>query len=39
LGPKAVVEGLEKLEKEKGGRFAPAPLLIDMAKTGKRFFE
>ncbi|MGZ6988005.1 MAG: 3-hydroxyacyl-CoA dehydrogenase NAD-binding domain-containing protein [Thermoanaerobaculia bacterium] len=39
LGAKAIVEGLEKLEKEKGGRFAPAPLLIEMAKTGKKFFE
>ena len=39
LGAKAIVEALEKLAKEKGGRFAPAPLLIEMARTGKRFFE
>jgi 3-hydroxyacyl-CoA dehydrogenase/enoyl-CoA hydratase/3-hydroxybutyryl-CoA epimerase len=39
LGAKTIVETLQKLEKEKGGRFAPAPLLIEMAKTGKRFFE
>jgi 3-hydroxyacyl-CoA dehydrogenase/enoyl-CoA hydratase/3-hydroxybutyryl-CoA epimerase len=39
LGAKAVVEGLQKLEKEKGERFAPGPLLIEMSKTGKKFFE
>jgi 3-hydroxyacyl-CoA dehydrogenase/enoyl-CoA hydratase/3-hydroxybutyryl-CoA epimerase len=39
LGAKAVVEGLQELAKQKGGRFAPAPLLIEMARTGKRFFE
>jgi 3-hydroxyacyl-CoA dehydrogenase/enoyl-CoA hydratase/3-hydroxybutyryl-CoA epimerase len=39
LGAKAIVEALEKLAKEKGGRFAPAPLLIEMARTGKKFFE
>lgn len=39
LGAKAIVEGLEKLGREKGGRFAPAPLLVEMAGTGKRFFE
>jgi 3-hydroxyacyl-CoA dehydrogenase/enoyl-CoA hydratase/3-hydroxybutyryl-CoA epimerase len=38
LGAKAIVETLEKLAREKGGRFAPAPLLVEMAKTGKRFF-
>jgi 3-hydroxyacyl-CoA dehydrogenase/enoyl-CoA hydratase/3-hydroxybutyryl-CoA epimerase len=38
LGAKAIVEGLEKLAAEKGPRFNPAPLLIEMAKTGKRFF-
>ena len=31
LGATAVVEALQKLAKEKGGRFAPAPLLIEMA--------
>ncbi len=38
VGAKAIVEGLQKLAKEKGGRFAPAPLLIEMARTGKKFF-
>ena len=38
LGAKAVVEGLEKLAREKGERFNAAPLLLEMAKTGKRFF-
>jgi 3-hydroxyacyl-CoA dehydrogenase/enoyl-CoA hydratase/3-hydroxybutyryl-CoA epimerase len=37
LGAKAVVEGLQKLAVEKGERFRPAPLLIEMANTGKRF--
>ena len=39
LGAKAVVEELQKLAKEHGGRFAPAPLLVEMARTGKKFFE
>ena len=39
VGARAVVEGLQKLAKEKGGRFAPAPMLIEMARTGKKFFE
>jgi 3-hydroxyacyl-CoA dehydrogenase/enoyl-CoA hydratase/3-hydroxybutyryl-CoA epimerase len=38
LGAKAVVEGLQRLAKEKGGRFAPAPMLIEMARAGKTFF-
>jgi 3-hydroxyacyl-CoA dehydrogenase / enoyl-CoA hydratase / 3-hydroxybutyryl-CoA epimerase len=38
LGAKAVVEGLEKLAAEKGPRFNPAQLLVEMAKTGKKFF-
>ena len=39
LGAKTIVEGLKKLENEKGGRFTPAPLLMEMARTGKTFFE
>jgi 3-hydroxyacyl-CoA dehydrogenase/enoyl-CoA hydratase/3-hydroxybutyryl-CoA epimerase len=39
LGAKAIVETLEKLAAEKGPRFNPAPLLVEMAKTGKKFFE
>jgi 3-hydroxyacyl-CoA dehydrogenase/enoyl-CoA hydratase/3-hydroxybutyryl-CoA epimerase len=37
LGPAAVVEGLEALAAENGPRFAPAPLLAELARTGKRF--
>ncbi|MGE5346005.1 MAG: 3-hydroxyacyl-CoA dehydrogenase NAD-binding domain-containing protein [Acidithiobacillales bacterium] len=37
LGAGAVVDGLEKLAASKGPRFAPAPLLLDLARTGKRF--
>jgi 3-hydroxyacyl-CoA dehydrogenase/enoyl-CoA hydratase/3-hydroxybutyryl-CoA epimerase len=39
LSAAAIVEGLETLAREKGGRFVPAPLLVEMAKTGKNFFE
>jgi len=39
VGAKAVVEGLQKLASEKGGRFAPAPMLVEMARAGKKFFE
>jgi 3-hydroxyacyl-CoA dehydrogenase/enoyl-CoA hydratase/3-hydroxybutyryl-CoA epimerase len=39
VGAKEIVEGLQKLAKEKGERFVPAPLLIEMANTGKKFFE
>jgi 3-hydroxyacyl-CoA dehydrogenase/enoyl-CoA hydratase/3-hydroxybutyryl-CoA epimerase len=39
LGAKAIVEGLKRLAAEKGPRFEPAPLLVQMANTGKRFFE
>jgi 3-hydroxyacyl-CoA dehydrogenase/enoyl-CoA hydratase/3-hydroxybutyryl-CoA epimerase len=39
LGAPAVVDGLEKLAREEGARFAPAPLLVEMARAGKRFFE
>ena len=38
LGAKAVVEGLQKLAGTHGARFTPAPLLIEMARTGKKFF-
>jgi len=38
LGAQAVVDGLRKLARDKGARFAPAPLLIEMARTGKTFF-
>jgi 3-hydroxyacyl-CoA dehydrogenase / enoyl-CoA hydratase / 3-hydroxybutyryl-CoA epimerase len=39
LGAKAIVETLQKLAAEKGPRFNPAPLLVEMAKTGKKFFQ
>jgi 3-hydroxyacyl-CoA dehydrogenase/enoyl-CoA hydratase/3-hydroxybutyryl-CoA epimerase len=39
VGVKTVVDALEKLTSEKSARFKPAPLLVEMAKTGKRFFE
>jgi 3-hydroxyacyl-CoA dehydrogenase/enoyl-CoA hydratase/3-hydroxybutyryl-CoA epimerase len=38
VGAKAVVEGLRTLAGAHGPRFTPAPLLIEMAKTGKGFF-
>jgi len=39
VGVKTVVETLEKLITEKGKRFTPAPLLVQMATSGKKFFE
>ncbi len=39
LGAAAVVNALEKLAASKGPRFAPAPLLSDLARTGKQFFK
>lgn len=38
LGAKAVVEGLKELAAKNGPRFEPAPLLVEMARTGKKFF-
>ena len=38
VGAAAIVEGLQKLAAEKGPRFAPAPLLADLARTGRKFF-
>ncbi|HSB35279.1 MAG TPA: 3-hydroxyacyl-CoA dehydrogenase NAD-binding domain-containing protein [Thermoanaerobaculia bacterium] len=37
LGAGAVVDGLERLVASKGTRFAPAPLLVELARSGKRF--
>ena len=39
LSAAAIVEGLRRLAAEKGPRFEPAPLLVEMSRTGKRFFE
>jgi 3-hydroxyacyl-CoA dehydrogenase / enoyl-CoA hydratase / 3-hydroxybutyryl-CoA epimerase len=38
LGAKTIVEKLQQLAAASGPRFNPAPLLVEMAKTGKRFF-
>ena len=38
VGAAAIVDGLQKLAAGKGPRFAPAPLLKDLARTGKTFF-
>jgi 3-hydroxyacyl-CoA dehydrogenase/enoyl-CoA hydratase/3-hydroxybutyryl-CoA epimerase len=35
----AVVDRLKKLAEAHGPRFAPAPLLVDMAKAERRFFD
>ena len=39
LSAAAIVEGLGKLAAAHGPRFEPAPLLVGMAKTEKKFFE
>ncbi len=39
LGAQHAVERFEALAKLHGQRFVPAPLLVQMAKEGKRFFE
>ncbi len=38
LGAAAVVERLRRYQDRCGARFAPAPLLVEMAKTGAKFF-
>ncbi len=38
LGAAAVVEALERLRARHGERFAPAPLLLDQARGGGRFY-
>ncbi len=38
VGAKVVVDGLEALASSKGPRFTPAPLLTDLARTGRKFF-
>jgi 3-hydroxyacyl-CoA dehydrogenase/enoyl-CoA hydratase/3-hydroxybutyryl-CoA epimerase len=39
LGPQRVVEILRSLELEYGARFAPAPELVAMAESGRRFYD
>jgi 3-hydroxyacyl-CoA dehydrogenase/enoyl-CoA hydratase/3-hydroxybutyryl-CoA epimerase len=38
VGAAAIVEALETLAASKGPRFAPAPLLSDLGRTGRKFF-
>lgn len=38
VGPSAVVSTLRRLADKYGERFEPAPILVDMAKAGKRFY-
>ncbi len=38
IGAAAIVDGLSKLATDRGPRFAPAPLLSDLARTGRKFF-
>jgi 3-hydroxyacyl-CoA dehydrogenase/enoyl-CoA hydratase/3-hydroxybutyryl-CoA epimerase len=38
LGPKAVHYDLEELRQAHGARFAPAPLVAELAETGGRFY-
>ncbi len=37
VGPKEIVRRLSRFRDRLGNRFAPAPVLVDMAKTGKTF--
>jgi 3-hydroxyacyl-CoA dehydrogenase / enoyl-CoA hydratase / 3-hydroxybutyryl-CoA epimerase len=39
LGAKALLEKLERLKDRFGPRFAPAPLLVELASRGKRFYD
>lgn len=39
LGIQKVVERLDELAKAHGPRFNPAPLLVEMAREGRRFYE
>ena len=38
LGPRALLEKLEKWQARCGQRFAPAPLLVEHARTGQTFY-
>jgi 3-hydroxyacyl-CoA dehydrogenase / enoyl-CoA hydratase / 3-hydroxybutyryl-CoA epimerase len=38
LGMPEVLRRMRSLEQRFGERFEPAPLLVDMARTGKRFY-
>ncbi|MBS2017792.1 MAG: enoyl-CoA hydratase/isomerase family protein [Deltaproteobacteria bacterium] len=38
LGPQEVLRRTRSLEQRLGARFEPAPLLVDMARKGKRFY-
>lgn len=39
LGATAVVERLQALQTEHGPRFTPAPVLLDLAKSGGKFYQ
>jgi hypothetical protein len=39
LGIDQVVRKMEAQREKHGARFAPAQILVDMAKQGKKFFE
>ena len=38
IGAKAIVEKLEEFMKKNGERFAPPASLVEMAKSGKKFY-
>jgi 3-hydroxyacyl-CoA dehydrogenase/enoyl-CoA hydratase/3-hydroxybutyryl-CoA epimerase len=38
VGAAAIVERMEELAGRHGKRFTPAPMLVEMARTGKRFY-
>jgi 3-hydroxyacyl-CoA dehydrogenase/enoyl-CoA hydratase/3-hydroxybutyryl-CoA epimerase len=39
LGPQAVLTELKDLQRAHGERFAPSPLIEELAATGRRFYE
>jgi 3-hydroxyacyl-CoA dehydrogenase/enoyl-CoA hydratase/3-hydroxybutyryl-CoA epimerase len=39
LGAQTVVDRMRRYQERFGARFAPAPLLVEMGKTGRKFFE
>ena len=38
LGPEHLLDRLERLASRRGDRFAPAELVVELARTGKRFY-
>ena len=39
LGSGALLEAMKRLQEKHGPRFAPAPLLVELAAAGKRFHQ